>query len=287
MNSDPTPSERPTASTQRTCPECGSIVAERSAFCDVCGSRLDVSPSTPELAVSGTAAAGRSTRTRDLLLAGLYVVALAVLLWWVTKPEEVKGPPSGGPAAQHDNDGQAGLPAGHPSVPGSGGPGSPQGGPMQQPQMPPEMVARMEHHADSLKKVIEADPKNDSAKVKLANAYYDIERHAEAVRWYREYLRSQPKDVGARTDMAFSMASINDLDGARDELLGVLKADPKFQKAAGILVMIYMQKNNSDSTEYWLQKTADIDSTSEQGRRALDVLQGMKRSHAGDASSTP
>jgi cytochrome c-type biogenesis protein CcmH/NrfG len=51
----------------------------------------------------------------------------------------------------------------------------------------------------ALQTIISSDPKNAEARVQLANTYFDAERYDDAIKWYEEALRLNPRNVNART----------------------------------------------------------------------------------------
>jgi|GEM_PF-1872658 len=275
MNSAPQPADHADAHSSpslRTCSECGSAVAERSLYCDVCGARLNSTVSEhPTVAEPAPSRNPRRTAGRDLLFAALYITALAALLYIVTTPEEVKGPPIGRTGMPQEG----AMPHGHPATDDT------TTAPVKlTPTLPPVAIARLEHAADSMENVLKNSPGNDSARLRLANIYYDLDKHPQAVKLYREYLTKNPKDLGARTDMAVSLASINDYDAAINELRSVLHTDPKFQMAAFNVAMVHMFRREKDSTIAWLRRTVEIDASSGPGRNASEILQGLEQAHA-------
>jgi hypothetical protein len=285
------------------CLSCGSSVAADAGVCPVCGepygqtadpdqapqaataephaapvasapSGAPVQQASP--AIAGTVGAGTialagpppaSTAFRDYLLAGIGALVIAGLTYLISQPTEVKGPPMN----LNEQQGQASgaLPPGHPQAAEGGNMmGTAQATPQQD-----SAIANMQRQ-------LAADPKNLALKLKLANLYYDVDRHAEAVPLYEEYLKAHPDDQNARTDMAFSVANNGDVDRAITELRRVIGANAKHQNAAYNLAMMFLMKKNRDSTLFWFKRVVAIDPTSRAGQTATMVLNDVERRNA-------
>jgi thioredoxin-like negative regulator of GroEL len=198
------------------------------------------------------------------LFIGLAVIAATIAIYILSKPDEKIAPATGdmpGPAESAQS-GQ--LPEGHPPM---------RTGPT------PEQQA----HITALRQAYLADSTSDSARVRLANAYYYAEMYAEAIPLYRTYVERNPNDNNARTDYGTSLAGANDLDAAIVQYKHVLTREPKHQSAALNLALMYMGKRNRDSVLYWLGQVVAIDSTSEQGHNAKQILVDLENAHRDSA----
>jgi len=215
----------------------------------------------------------KSMGTTLYYLFGLGLVVLAGVVFVLSNPPEVKGPPAGGPST-------SGMPPGHPPTDGS-------------PGMSPEQQAEMERtrkelegRASEVKKLLEHDTSNDSLRLVLANYYYDLGRYTDAVPLYKEFLSRNPDDANARTDMAFCIANLNDVDGAIAELEKAVAADGRHQNAPYTLAMMYVAKRNQDSTVYWLNRVIEIDSTTQQAKNAALIIKEMTTAHSAPSSAS-
>src|SRR5687768_9869248 len=61
-----------------------------------------------------------------------------------------------------------------------------------------------EARVKSLTAVLDSDPSNAGAAVQLANVYFDGERFDDAIKWYEQALKLDPKNVDASTDLGVS-----------------------------------------------------------------------------------
>src|SRR5690349_17091661 len=59
----------------------------------------------------------------------------------------------------------------------------------------PAPAAVDESKINSLKAAAEREPGNATPRVELANIYFDAERYPEAIQWYGEALKLDPKNV--------------------------------------------------------------------------------------------
>ncbi len=256
------------------CHSCGSPLDPSMEACANCGepvqshevASVDATSRTPA-SHEARATTGRRRSPLPYYVVGLGVLALTWLIYEVSNPDEVKGPPQG-------NTAQNGMPAGHPPTSGEGA------------DMTPEQKAEMERmkkemtaKADELKKQLDANPGNDSLRLDLANYYYDLNRFEEAITLYRDYLGRHPDDADVRTDMAYCMANLMDVDGAMTELKKAISAAPRHQNAPYLMAMMYMYKQNRDSSIHWMQRVVDIDSTTQQGKNASTFIKEMAEAH--------
>jgi len=236
------------------CPSCGASNPAEARFCLACGSSL-TEPSPSKAAKS--AAPARSRRSvRDYILATAAAIVIAGIVFLISTPEERTGPPQ--PATAAGDSGA--VPPGHP--------------PMNQ---PPALTAEQQAQMAALEKQVKENPSDIEAGLKLANIYYDLERHQEAIPLYREYLKKHPDSADARTDMAFSIASAGDLPTAINELNHVMRGNPKHQNAAYNLATMYLASRNRDSTLFWLERVVEIDPTTQPGQAAAQILREVNQ----------
>jgi len=260
----------------RYCPSCGSTVQDGDTVCPVCGEPLGA----PAADAAGDAARtsgqpepasvpGRtpipSSRMRDYLLTSVAALAIAAIALLISTPEEKAGPPA--PQQQQQQTATGQMPEGHP--------------PVNERKMTPEQ----ERQFADLQARVKANPSDTAAIRELANVYYDLERHAEALELYRRYLVVAPRNLDVRTDMAYSLATSVNLDSGIAELHWVLRQDPDFQNAAYNLAMMHLARRDRDSTLFWLRRVMEIDSTTRPGRFAADILRDVSRE--GQQSGAP
>ena len=100
----------------------------------------------------------------------------------------------------------------------------------QQPTL--EQLRQMaDTQAQPLLKQLEGNPKNPALLYQIGNLYYDAQQYPEAVRYYEESLKIDPKATDVRTDMATAYHLMGQPDRAIQEYDAVLKIDGKHANA--------------------------------------------------------
>lgn len=132
-----------------------------------------------------------------------------------------------------------------------------------------------------LQKRVDSDPKDAPAVLRLANAFYDQKMFPRAVMVYTQYLALNPSDPNARVDMGTSYFELGLADSThRDEYLATAKAEmekaltyaPKHQLGFYNLGMVSLHIGDLDGADVWFRKCCAVDSTSEPGKRAQQLL---------------
>ena len=99
-------------------------------------------------------------------------------------------------------------------------------------QPSPEELRRMaDTQAQPLLKQLESDPKNPVLLYQIGNLYYDAQQYPEAVKYYEDSLKIDPKATDVRTDMATAYHLMGQSDRAIQEYDAVLKIDGKHANA--------------------------------------------------------
>ncbi len=147
-----------------------------------------------------------------------------------------------------------------------------------------------EGQAQALRAAAERDPRDEQARVQLANLYFDAERYDEAAKWYEEALKIDPRDVNVSTDLGVSYYNLNQPDRALQQFDRSLSMDPKHAKTLlnqGI-VRAFGKQDLEGATASW-QKLVDIAPDSPEGQNARRLLDGLKSGHPGGnvPASTP
>lgn len=101
------------------------------------------------------------------------------------------------------------------------------------PQQPtPEQFRQMaETQAQPLLKQLESNPKNAALLYQVGNLYYDAQQYPEAVKYYEQSLKIDPRATDVRTDMATAYHLMGQPDRAIQEYDAVLKIDSKHANA--------------------------------------------------------
>lgn len=252
----------PSAEPSRTiCPDCGAANAPGATECSTCGASLaGIARDGRRTAAAPAARSDSKGAVQTYVIAGLAMVVIALVIYIASNPAEKTGPPMAttpGAAGAPGAAAQGQLPPDHPPI-----------------DQGAQMEALNKLVAD-LEAKVAAQPENDSLHLALANALYDVDRHADAKKHYSTYLAKNPNDLDATTDFATSVAAAGNVDSAVTVLNGVLAKEPKHQRAAFNMAIMYRQKENRDSIVYWLKRVAEIDSTTPTGKGAIDILKDL------------
>ena len=153
--------------------------------------------------------------------------------------------------------------------------------------MPPEHEA-MVKEIQSLEKSIESNPKDGDALLRLANLYYDQRLFPRAITMYERYLEGRESDANARVDLGVSYFEMALQDSSRrDQFFASAKAqiekalqfEPKHQLAYFNLGMINLHTGDADQADMCFRKCYQIDSLSETGRKAQQLIQKHITTH--------
>jgi len=149
-----------------------------------------------------------------------YVLSVICLLVGVAVGYLARGSASVDPAAV-----QAQAPPGA-TVPQTGMPP----GTAQQPT--PEQLRQMaDTQAQPLLAQLKSNPNNVSLLAQIGNIYYDAQQYPDAVKYYEDSLKLDPKATDVRTDMATAYHLMGQSDRAVQEYEQVLKIDGKHANA--------------------------------------------------------
>lgn len=177
-----------------------------------------------------------------------------MLVGWVIGSQQGGGPPAARPAA----------------APAASSPASPT------PAPPPLDEARV----SGLKSAAASNPTDAKPRVELANAYFDAERYPEAIQWYDEALKLDPRNVDASTDLAVSYYYTNQPDRALKQFEVSLAIDPAHTKTIlnmGI-VRAFGKQDLAGAAKAW-ERVIQLAPDSPEGRAARQALDAMKGAH--------
>jgi cytochrome c-type biogenesis protein CcmH/NrfG len=102
---------------------------------------------------------------------------------------------------------------------------------MTQQPTPEQMRHMADTQAEPLLAQLKSDPNNIDLIYKLGNIYYDTQQFPEAVKYYEQALKINPKATDVRTDMATAYHFMGQSDRAIQEFDEVLKIDSKHANA--------------------------------------------------------
>jgi cytochrome c-type biogenesis protein CcmH/NrfG len=139
-----------------------------------------------------------------------------------------------------------------------------------------------ENRVKALTAVAEQQPANAQPRVELGNVYFDAERYTDAIKWYGDALKLDPKDVNVSTDLGVSYYYVNQPDRALAQFDESLKIDPKHAKTLlnmGI-VRAFGKQDMAGAEQAW-QQVMQLDPTGPEGQAAKRALDSLKQAHPG------
>jgi cytochrome c-type biogenesis protein CcmH/NrfG len=158
---------------------------------------------------------------------------------------------------------------------------------VQEPQMAPPGVPALAPPArdpmelasqiQTLKEIVEKDPKNLPAWVELGNLYFDSDRPKEAIEAYRHYLAVKPDNPDVRTDMGIMYRKLGQFDRALEEFKRAAQSDPKHANSRyniGV-VLLHDKQDIKGAVKAW-EEYLKVDSKSERAQRIRTQIDKMK-----------
>jgi cytochrome c-type biogenesis protein CcmH/NrfG len=138
---------------------------------------------------------------------------------------------------------------------------------------PAETAAKIQ----TLKDILQKDPKNLSAWVELGNTYFDTNQPNEAIDAYSKYLAIKPDNADVRTDMGIMYRKLGEFDRALKEFRTAAQADPKHVNSLyniGI-VLLHDKQDMKGAIKAW-EDYLKVDSTSDRAIRVKTQMDKMK-----------
>jgi len=132
----------------------------------------------------------------------------------------------------------------------------------------------------ALKAAAEKEPANAKPRVELGNIYFDAERYDDAITWYEQAVKLQPKDENLSTDLGVCYYYTNQPDKALARFDASLKINPKHTKTLlnlGI-VRAFGKQDLAGATAAWEQVIA-LDPNGPEGQAAKRALDTLKSAH--------
>ncbi len=147
------------------------------------------------------------------------------------------------------------------------------------------LMARVTEEIGSLKAVIEKEPRNQRALVRLANLYHDAGMFDPAVEYYGRALEVDPTDVNARTDMGICLYQLQRVDEAIAEFRASLSHDPQhWQTWLNLGLVSLREKADLETAAEAFSRLEEINPSYEGISVLKEALEKARRS-AGKASS--
>jgi tetratricopeptide (TPR) repeat protein len=125
-------------------------------------------------------------------------------------------------------------------------------------------------------------PTDPVVRAELGNLYFDGERYEQAIRWYEDSLKLDPRNVDVSTDLGVSYYYTNQPDRALSQFDRSLAINPKHTKTIlnqGI-VRAFGKQDLAGAAEAW-QKVIALAPESPEARAARQALESMKAAHPG------
>jgi cytochrome c-type biogenesis protein CcmH/NrfG len=152
----------------------------------------------------------------------------------------------------------------------------------------PSAPALDESKASALREVAERDPRDARTRVQLANLYFDAERFQDAVKYYEEAVRIEPRNVDASTDLGISYYYTNQPDRALGQFERSLAVDPKHSKTLlNVGIVRAFGKQDLDGASKAFQQVLEVAPGSPEARAAKQALDGLRSAHPAAGSATP
>lgn len=129
------------------------------------------------------------------------------------------------------------------------------------------------HEINRLREVINKNPGDLEATLKLANMLQDNQMYDQAAVYYERYLNKDPKNVDARVDYGVTLFEDGRSQQALGELNRALKMDPKHQIGWFNLAVIYLNLGQYNKANEALRNCVKIDPNSDIGKRAEQTLE--------------
>jgi tetratricopeptide (TPR) repeat protein len=136
----------------------------------------------------------------------------------------------------------------------------------------------------ALRSIAEKEPSNARARVELGNLYFDAERYDDAIKWYEEGFKLNPKDPNLSTDLGVSYYYTNQPDKALDQFKQSLAVDPKHLKTMlNMGIVMAFGKQDLQGAEAAWQQILQLAPDSPEGQSAKRALDSLKAAHPGGA----
>ena len=146
-----------------------------------------------------------------------------------------------------------------------------------------------ESRAAALKASAERNPSDAESRVQLGNLYFDAERYDDAMRWYADALKVDPRNVNASTDLGIAYYYSNQPDRALAQFDKSLEIDPKHSKTLlNIGIVRAFGKEDLDGAEKAWRRVLDVAPNSPEAVVAKKGLDGLRAAHGqGGAAGQP
>lgn len=98
--------------------------------------------------------------------------------------------------------------------------------------------------AETLKRILEKDPGNVMALIRLGNIYFDTGQNEEAVETYRKALELDPENADVRTDMGICLRKLKRTDEAVASFKRAIRSNPRHYQSRYNLGLVLLHEKN-------------------------------------------
>jgi cytochrome c-type biogenesis protein CcmH/NrfG len=145
-----------------------------------------------------------------------------------------------------------------------------------------------EARAATLKAAVEKDAGDVQSRVQLGDLYFDAERFGDAIKWYEDALRIDPRNVNASTDLGIAFYYTNQADRALEQFERSLAVDPRHTKTLlNVGIVRAFGKQDIDGAARAWQQVIDLAPDSPEARMAKQALDGLRSAHPATAPTPP
>jgi tetratricopeptide (TPR) repeat protein len=151
---------------------------------------------------------------------------------------------------------------------------APQFAPVSKGPDPMEVASKIQ----TLKEIVQKDPKNLPAWVELGNLYFDSNQPKEAIEAYSQYLAVKPDNADVRTDIGTMYRKLGNFDRAIEEYKKAAQSNPKHINSRynlGLL-LLHDKQDIKGAIKVW-EEYLKVDPKSERAARVREQIDKLKK----------
>jgi tetratricopeptide (TPR) repeat protein len=150
------------------------------------------------------------------------------------------------------------------------------------PAAAPAAAVLDEQKVTAFKSVAEREPGNPKPRIELGNLYFDAEKYDDAIKWYGDALKLDPKAVDVSTDLGVSYYYTNQPDKALAQFDQSLKIDPKHAKTIlNVGIVKAFGKQDLEGAQQAWEQVLKLAPDSPEGQAAKRALDSLRSAHPG------
>ena len=143
--------------------------------------------------------------------------------------------------------------------------------------LPTSSSAEVASQIQTLKEIVEKDPKNLPAWVELGNLYFDSDQPKEAIEAYSHYLAVKSENPDVRTDLGIMYRKLGQFDKALEEFRMAARSDPKhINSRYNIGLVLLHDKGDIKGAIKAFEDYLKVDPNSERAQRIRAQIEKMK-----------